>query len=180
MPICEICCEDVASEAEMKTHLLLSHLENKMHCPLCSLSGVSYDELRFHINTAHVEAPSNKLLERASMTHRGTTLTEDRKVLRTVTREEGHVAESLPPGTSSCEMPVPVAKSGTDNAVELVCGANRRPTTHSPEGHTFTKNSKDRQDSLELQVAMKQKRLSSPLKGTKDDDDDDDDSSCAY
>lgn len=39
----------------MKTHLLLSHLENDMHCPLCSLSGVSYDELCFHISFAHSE-----------------------------------------------------------------------------------------------------------------------------
>lgn len=39
----------------MKTHLLLSHLENDMHCPLCSLSGVSYDELCVHISSAHPE-----------------------------------------------------------------------------------------------------------------------------
>lgn len=39
----------------MKTHLLLCHLENEMSCPLCSLCGVSYDELCFHIGTAHPE-----------------------------------------------------------------------------------------------------------------------------
>lgn len=39
----------------MKTHLLLSHLENDMNCPLCSMSGVSYDELCVHINSAHPE-----------------------------------------------------------------------------------------------------------------------------
>lgn len=39
----------------MKTHLLLVHLENELHCPLCSLSGVSYDELCFHITSAHPE-----------------------------------------------------------------------------------------------------------------------------
>lgn len=42
-------------EEDMKTHLLLSHLENNMQCPLCSLSGVSYDELCFHISSAHPE-----------------------------------------------------------------------------------------------------------------------------
>lgn len=55
MPVCDICCEEFLSEADLKTHLLLSHLENEMTCPFCSLSGVSYDELSFHINTAHVE-----------------------------------------------------------------------------------------------------------------------------
>ncbi|KAL1259696.1 hypothetical protein QQF64_010273 [Cirrhinus molitorella] len=39
----------------MRSHLLLSHMENMMECPFCSLSGVSYDELSFHINTAHIE-----------------------------------------------------------------------------------------------------------------------------
>lgn len=42
-------------EEDMKTHMLLTHLENDMHCPLCSLSGVSYDELCYHINNAHHE-----------------------------------------------------------------------------------------------------------------------------
>lgn len=55
MPVCDICCEELLSEADLRTHLLLSHLENEMTCPFCSLSGVSYDELNFHINTAHVE-----------------------------------------------------------------------------------------------------------------------------
>lgn len=55
MLICEICCEEVPLEEDMRTHLLLSHLENEMSCPLCSLSSVSYDELNFHISSAHPE-----------------------------------------------------------------------------------------------------------------------------
>ncbi|XP_045064607.1 zinc finger-containing ubiquitin peptidase 1 isoform X2 [Coregonus clupeaformis] len=55
MLTCEICGEELVLEEDMKTHLLLSHLENDMGCPLCSLSRVSYDELHFHINTAHKE-----------------------------------------------------------------------------------------------------------------------------
>ncbi|XP_052000422.1 zinc finger-containing ubiquitin peptidase 1 [Xyrauchen texanus] len=55
MSVCDICCEELASEADLKTHLLLSHLENEMSCPFCSLSGISYDELSFHINIAHME-----------------------------------------------------------------------------------------------------------------------------
>lgn len=39
----------------MRTHLLLSHTEKAVACPFCSLAGVSYDELNFHINTAHIE-----------------------------------------------------------------------------------------------------------------------------
>ncbi|XP_054638724.1 zinc finger-containing ubiquitin peptidase 1 isoform X2 [Dunckerocampus dactyliophorus] len=55
MLTCEICGEEVMLEEDMKTHLLLSHLENAARCPLCSLSGVSYDELSFHISVAHPE-----------------------------------------------------------------------------------------------------------------------------
>lgn len=148
-----------------------------MHCPLCSLSGVSYDELSHHINSAHIESPSSGLSVKASVPQHGTAWTEDREESQTVTMEDGHFAESLPPGAPSCEMPMPVAESGKDNAVGSVCGTNS--VAHSPEERAFTKNSKDRQESLEMHVAMKQKRLSSPLKGTKDDDDDDyDASSC--
>ncbi|XP_040900991.1 zinc finger-containing ubiquitin peptidase 1 isoform X2 [Toxotes jaculatrix] len=55
MLTCEICGEEIMLEEDMKTHLLLSHLENEMLCPFCSLSGVSYDELCFHISSAHPE-----------------------------------------------------------------------------------------------------------------------------
>lgn len=55
MLTCEICGEQILLEEDMKTHLLLSHLENDLHCPLCFLSGVSYDELCFHISVAHPE-----------------------------------------------------------------------------------------------------------------------------
>uniref|UniRef100_A0A1A7YNN6 Zinc finger with UFM1-specific peptidase domain n=1 Tax=Iconisemion striatum TaxID=60296 RepID=A0A1A7YNN6_9TELE len=59
MLTCEICGEELMLEEDMRTHLLLSHLENGMHCPLCSLSGVSFDELSFHISTAHPEEHMN-------------------------------------------------------------------------------------------------------------------------
>lgn len=59
MPVCDICSEELGSETELKTHLLLSHMENKMECPLCSLSGISYDELSFHMNTAHMETDAD-------------------------------------------------------------------------------------------------------------------------
>ncbi|XP_074539185.1 zinc finger-containing ubiquitin peptidase 1 isoform X2 [Halichoeres trimaculatus] len=60
MLTCEICGEDFLLEEDLKTHLLLSHEENTISCPLCSLSGVSYDELCFHISSAHAEEQSPK------------------------------------------------------------------------------------------------------------------------
>ncbi|CAJ1061493.1 zinc finger-containing ubiquitin peptidase 1 [Xyrichtys novacula] len=55
MLTCDICAEDFLLEEDLKTHLLLSHEENAMSCPLCPLSGVSYDELCFHVSSAHPE-----------------------------------------------------------------------------------------------------------------------------
>ncbi|XP_062843799.1 zinc finger-containing ubiquitin peptidase 1 isoform X2 [Trichomycterus rosablanca] len=55
MPVCDICSEELMCDSELKTHLLLTHLENEASCPLCFLSGVSYDELNYHFNTAHVD-----------------------------------------------------------------------------------------------------------------------------
>ncbi|XP_046732838.1 zinc finger-containing ubiquitin peptidase 1 isoform X2 [Silurus meridionalis] len=58
MPVCDICSEELSCDSELKTHLLLTHLENEVTCPLCSLSGVTYSELNFHISTAHSEMGS--------------------------------------------------------------------------------------------------------------------------
>ncbi|XP_041109152.1 zinc finger-containing ubiquitin peptidase 1 isoform X3 [Polyodon spathula] len=52
---CEICGEEGFSEPDIRTHLLINHFENEMSCPFCCLSGVTYDELEFHINVAHSE-----------------------------------------------------------------------------------------------------------------------------
>lgn len=52
---CDICGETVTSEVDMKSHLLIVHMENEVICPFCKLSGVNYDEVCFHIETAHFE-----------------------------------------------------------------------------------------------------------------------------
>ncbi|XP_058503581.1 zinc finger-containing ubiquitin peptidase 1 isoform X1 [Solea solea] len=74
MLTCEICGEDILLEEDMKTHLLLDHMENNMHCPLCSLSGVSYDELCFHISSAHPEKQqATQFAAQAASTNTGLT-----------------------------------------------------------------------------------------------------------
>ncbi|XP_032373439.1 zinc finger-containing ubiquitin peptidase 1 [Etheostoma spectabile] len=55
MLTCEICGEELLLEEDMRTHLVVIHLEQELRCPLCSLSGVSYDELCLHISCAHPE-----------------------------------------------------------------------------------------------------------------------------
>lgn len=52
---CDICGETVTSEPDMKSHLLIVHMESEVVCPFCKLSGVNYEEMCFHIETAHFE-----------------------------------------------------------------------------------------------------------------------------
>ncbi|XP_055981130.1 zinc finger-containing ubiquitin peptidase 1 [Sorex fumeus] len=52
---CDICGETVTSEPDIKAHLLIAHMENEVTCPFCKLSGVNYEEMCFHIETAHFE-----------------------------------------------------------------------------------------------------------------------------
>ncbi|XP_069091458.1 zinc finger-containing ubiquitin peptidase 1 isoform X2 [Pleurodeles waltl] len=56
MLYCDICGQQELSEADLKTHLLLSHMEREISCPLCCLSGVTYDQMTLHVDTAHFEA----------------------------------------------------------------------------------------------------------------------------
>uniref|UniRef100_A0A4X2LX19 C2H2-type domain-containing protein n=1 Tax=Vombatus ursinus TaxID=29139 RepID=A0A4X2LX19_VOMUR len=70
---CDICGELVASEEDMKTHLLLTHMENEVICPFCKLSGVNYDEMCLHIETAHFEQNENERdLEKVNQVQRRT------------------------------------------------------------------------------------------------------------
>nr|XP_045015517.1 zinc finger-containing ubiquitin peptidase 1 isoform X2 [Jaculus jaculus] len=56
---CDICGETVTSEPDMKAHLTV-HMENEVICPFCKLPGINYDEMCFHIETAHFEQNMSK------------------------------------------------------------------------------------------------------------------------
>ncbi|XP_047414130.1 zinc finger-containing ubiquitin peptidase 1 isoform X1 [Sciurus carolinensis] len=80
---CDICGETVTSEPDMKAHLLVVHMENEVICPFCKLSGVNYDEMCFHIETAHFE--QNTLEERnLDTTQYGTLNNKDDSLQSTV------------------------------------------------------------------------------------------------
>ncbi|XP_053565115.1 zinc finger-containing ubiquitin peptidase 1, partial [Bombina bombina] len=55
MLVCDICTQEVASEADMKSHLQLEHIEQEASCPVCTIGGLTYDELNLHMLTAHVD-----------------------------------------------------------------------------------------------------------------------------
>ncbi|XP_075718420.1 zinc finger-containing ubiquitin peptidase 1 isoform X2 [Rhinoderma darwinii] len=75
MLVCDICTQEVSSEEDMKSHLLLAHIEQDCCCPFCTVAGLTYDELSHHIHTAHADIlePWSSDEERSEEVHEGTT-----------------------------------------------------------------------------------------------------------
>lgn len=86
---CDICGESVTSEPDMQAHLLIAHMENEVICPFCKLSGVNYDEMCFHIETAHFEQKElGRNFERINPIHHRTS--DNRKDSAQQSRMEVH------------------------------------------------------------------------------------------
>ncbi|KAG8234326.1 hypothetical protein J437_LFUL013066 [Ladona fulva] len=61
---CEICGVEGLNDEEMRTHMLVYHLEGAVSCPFCDLGDISADEMLLHVNSAHLEylTPERELL----------------------------------------------------------------------------------------------------------------------
>lgn len=168
MPVCDICCEELPSEAEMRTHLLLSHTENVMACPFCSLSAISYDELNCHINTAHIDKDcqdTNATVVDSGQKSSNDWITQSPNSTRTsnvnaknmdkvsqASPQSPSTGTSLSQGTSTSLKSSPPAAATANGAIKLV--RTTQKSSNNP--------SKEREDGWRK---SKQKRLSSPIKG---------------
>ncbi|KAM9352863.1 LOW QUALITY PROTEIN: zinc finger-containing ubiquitin peptidase 1 [Symphorus nematophorus] len=181
MLTCEICGEEIMLEEDMKTHLLLSHLENNMQCPLCPLSGVSYDELCFHISCEHPEKePRGQGLPHSTVTAgssagANTAVTESEKpqaAPKTTLPQSCLAGDSC--DTAAEATPTTDSVLSKQNSTAECGGASPGETAPITSTQT-TQSAKTRQESVrhcdEDSDAMKsehnkakQKRLSSPRK----------------
>lgn len=61
---CEICGVEGLNDEEMRTHMVVYHLDGAASCPFCDLSKVSPDEMLVHVNSTHLDylTPENELL----------------------------------------------------------------------------------------------------------------------
>lgn len=61
---CEICGLEGLNDEQLRSHMLLQHLEGAVSCPFCDLGDISADELLVHVNSAHLEylTPEHELL----------------------------------------------------------------------------------------------------------------------
>ncbi|KAK9960976.1 hypothetical protein ABG768_008802 [Culter alburnus] len=179
MPVCDICCEELPSEAEMRTHLLLGHMENVIACPFCSLSGVSYDELSFHINTAHIEKDckdmnatvvdsgqqiSNDWIAKSQISPRNSSVKNTYKVSQASPLSSGNPSSfrvngmtSLITGTTLSQETSTSLKSSPPAAATASGAIKLDRTTQTPS----TIPRREREDGHRK---SKQKRLSSPIK----------------
>lgn len=179
MPVCEICCEELPSEAEMRTHLLLSHMENVLACPFCSLSGVSYDELSFHINTAHIEKDCkdmNVTVVDSGQKNSNGSIAQSANTTRTSNVKNTHRVSQVSP-LSSCHpspfqengMAMPI--TGTTLSQETSATLKSSPPAAAiangvikPVRTTQTASTNSRREIEDGNRKSKQKRFSSPIK----------------
>lgn len=149
MLTCDICGEDLLLEEDLKTHLLLSHMENDMRCPFCSLSGVTYDELAFHINTAHPDSQNSSpsRTKDSTIAQNSPDLTNYISTPELFTSTDYSGAESESSTTSS----PPVVKPKASNTMGKMLERQKC--------HQIKKQSSDNAGGID-----KKKRLCSPLK----------------
>lgn len=61
---CEICGVEGFNDDEMRTHMMVYHLDGAASCPFCDLGDVSAEEMMMHVNSAHLDylTPEQELL----------------------------------------------------------------------------------------------------------------------
>lgn len=61
---CEICGVEGLNDEEMRSHMVVFHLEGAASCPFCDLGEVSAEEMLMHVNSAHLDylTPEQELL----------------------------------------------------------------------------------------------------------------------
>ncbi|CAG5092992.1 Protein of unknown function [Cotesia congregata] len=52
---CEICGLEGFNDEEMRSHMVLYHLQGAASCPFCDLGEISPAEMLVHVNSAHLD-----------------------------------------------------------------------------------------------------------------------------
>lgn len=58
---CDICGQDGLNENDMKSHVLIAHVEGAVSCPFCDLEGTTAEEMTLHVNSQHLDYSTTKL-----------------------------------------------------------------------------------------------------------------------
>lgn len=62
---CEVCGQEGLTDDDLRSHMLLVHLEGNNACPFCDLGDISPDEMILHVNSAHLDylSPQDESLD---------------------------------------------------------------------------------------------------------------------
>jgi len=52
---CELCGQDGLTEPDMRSHMLVTHVQTSPACPFCDLGDLSHTEMELHVNSAHLD-----------------------------------------------------------------------------------------------------------------------------
>ncbi|KAK7076316.1 hypothetical protein SK128_018406 [Halocaridina rubra] len=66
---CEVCGQDGMTDDDLRSHMLLAHIEGTTSCPFCDLGDISAEEMVFHVNSAHLDylSPQDESLEEETL-----------------------------------------------------------------------------------------------------------------
>ena len=53
--MCDICGQEGLSDVDMKSHVLLEHVESQVSCPFCDLEGTTLEDMTLHVNSQHLD-----------------------------------------------------------------------------------------------------------------------------
>lgn len=51
---CDLCGQDGLTDEDMRTHILIEHVEGEVSCPFCDLAGTTAEEMNIHVNCEHL------------------------------------------------------------------------------------------------------------------------------
>lgn len=52
---CDICGQEGLTEDDMRSHVLIEHVEGAISCPFCDLEGTTVEEMNMHVNAEHLD-----------------------------------------------------------------------------------------------------------------------------
>ncbi|XP_068210072.1 zinc finger-containing ubiquitin peptidase 1-like isoform X3 [Palaemon carinicauda] len=66
---CEVCGQDGLTDDDLRSHMLLVHIEGTTSCPFCDLGDISPEEMVYHVNSAHLDylSPQDESLEEETL-----------------------------------------------------------------------------------------------------------------
>ena len=151
--MCDICGQENLSDTDMKSHILLQHVENQISCPFCDLEGTTFEDMTLHVNSQHIDllTPSREGCRVDDFLVCGDAAAEDQVVAMDTTEDESNRTSGKHQISDGC------------SALSDCPLAPTSPSTNTCDNNTTPKRARLR---LEVPVITVDKPIS-PAKGTE-------------